>query len=96
MTDPLLDLVQEYRSHHAIYNASRAPDGSDEERTLHAAWYDPYARLMDDPPAATTLAGAIEAIRLVRDEERDCGGQPDLTINVLAAALAFFDTRMAR
>lgn len=89
--DPLLELVQAYRRHHDAYNASNAPDGSDEEVAMHDAWRAPYDQLCTVPPNATTLEGVTEAIRLVADEEENCGNQPNLTIKVLRAALAFFD-----
>lgn len=48
-----------------------------------------YNRLCTDPPAATSLEEAIAAIRLVADEEETCRNQPDLTVKVSRAALAF-------
>lgn len=89
--DPLHDLVNEYSRHHSAYNASSEPDGSDKEQALHTAWHTPYMQLAKQPPSATTLDGALAAIRLVAHEEERCGCQPELTVNVLRAALAYFD-----
>ncbi|WP_427026575.1 hypothetical protein ACP4J4_20370 (plasmid) [Aureimonas ureilytica] len=91
--DALLDLVNEYREGLAAFNAS-GDLSPQEDRALQAAtWGAPYDRLCTAPPVATTLAGALAGIRLVADEEENCGQQPDLTINVLRAALAYFDGR---
>lgn len=91
MTDPLLELVRNYQSSMRAYNAS-PDDLYDDEDPALPAFEANYHRLCTAPPDATTLEGAVEAVRLVLEEERDCGNQPDLTINVLRAALAFFDS----
>lgn len=92
MTDPLLDLVREYSHQIEVFNAS-PPDMTIKEDDELAAitWLPHYERLCTAPPDATTLEGAVEAVRLVHDEQERCGSQPGLTINVLRAALAFFD-----
>lgn len=92
MTDPLLELVREYRQQLTAFNRSPSTMTVGEEQALAVAtWVPLYDLLCTAPPNATTLAGAIEAVRLVHDGEAHCGNQPGLTINVLAAALAFFD-----
>lgn len=92
MTDLLLELVRNYRQQMAAFNASSPNMTLEEDEALRdATWGPPYEQLCTAPPNATTLEGAVEAIRLVHDEEANCGNQPGLTINVLAAALAFFD-----
>lgn len=92
MTDPLLDLVREYRHQIEVFNASPPDMSFEEDHELVAVTWGPhYKRLCTAPPDATTLEGAVEAARLVHDEQKLCGSQPDLTINVLRAALAFFD-----
>lgn len=92
MTDLLLDLVREYRHQIEVFNASPPDMSIEEDDELAAATWQPhYERLCTAPPDATTLEGAVEAMRLVHDEQERCGSQPDLTINVLRAALAFFD-----
>lgn len=91
--DALLDLVNEYREGLAVFNAS-GDHSPEADKTLQAATWEPaYDRLCVAPPAATTLAGALAGVRLVADEEESCGSQPDFTINVLRAALAYFDGR---
>ena len=89
--DALHQLVNAYVSNHAIYNAAKVEEGSDEDQALYDAWHTPYMRLNENPPSATTLEGALAAICMVADEEENCGGQPRLTVNVLRAALAYFE-----
>jgi hypothetical protein len=89
MSDPLLDLIQEYRRQLAIYDGK--PDVPDEDAYAYETFRPSFDRLCTNPPAAISHEGAVEAIRLVIDEEQGCGNQPGLTINVLRAALAFLD-----
>lgn len=91
--DALLDLVNEYRKELAVFNTSYGLSPEEDKALQAATWEPAYDRLCSDPPAATTLAGALAGFRLVADEEDNCGNQPDLTINVLRAALAYFDAR---
>jgi hypothetical protein len=95
MSDPLLDLIQEYRRQLAINNEAECGDLAAEEALADATFRPPYDRLRTNPPAATSHEGAVEAIRLVIDEEETCGNQTDLTVNVLRAALAFLDGEAA-
>ena len=94
MSDPLLDLVQEYRRQLAIYDGK--PEVPDEDAYAYETFRPAFDRLCTNPPHATTREGAVEAIRLVIDEEETCGNQPDLTCNVLRAALAFLDGEASR
>lgn len=91
MSDPLLDLVQEYRRQLAINDEADVDDLAAEEALAEATFRPSYNRLCTNPPAPTSMEGALEAIRLVIHEEETCGGQSDLTCNVLRAALAFLD-----
>ena len=93
MSDPLLDLIQEYRRQLAIYD--RKPNVPDEDAYAYETFRPSYDRLCTNPPDATSHEGAVEAIRLVIDEEQGCGNQTDLTVNVLRAALAFLDEETA-
>jgi hypothetical protein len=93
MSDPLLDLVHEYRRQLAIYDGK--PDVPDEDAYACETFRPSFDRLCTNPPDATSREGAVEAIRLVIHEEETCGNQPDLTVNVLRAALAFFDGEAA-
>ncbi len=89
--DPLLDLIREYREQVAIFNAS--PDGLTDEESdeVAAATMDPpWYRLRDACPVATTMEGAIEAVRLVEEELR-LVGTGGFEHAVLAAARTYFD-----
>ncbi|MEQ1943527.1 hypothetical protein ABMA32_14020 [Mesorhizobium sp. VNQ89] len=86
MTDPLVVLINEYEAAKAALIASPRDDDSKEEPFGEA-----YAALADSPPAATTLEGAVAAVRLVMHEEKTCGSQEEFTVTMLAAALAYFD-----
>jgi hypothetical protein len=91
MADPLLALINEYREQLAINNATECGDLASEEAVADATFRPPYNRLRTNPPTATSYEGALAAIRLVADEEENCGGQSDLTVNVLRAALTFLE-----
>jgi hypothetical protein len=93
MADPLLALIQEYRKQLAINDATECGDLASEEAVADATYRPSYNRLCTNPPAATSYEGTLAAIRLVADEEETCGGQPDLTVNVLRAALVYLDGR---
>ena len=90
MADPLLALIQEYREQIAINDATDC-EACEEDALANATFRSSYDRLCTDPPAATSYEGALAAIRLVADEEETCGQQPDLTVNVLRAALGFLE-----
>lgn len=94
MADTLLSLIQEYREQMAINNATDC-EAYEEDALAEATFRPSYNRLCTNPPAATSLEEVAAAIRLVADEEENCGGQPDLTVNVLRAALAFFDAKVS-
>jgi hypothetical protein len=91
IADPLLALVNEYRRQLAINDKTECGDLADEEALAEATFRPSYNRLCTNPPAATSYEGAVAAIRLVADEEENCGGQPDLTVKVLRAALVFLE-----
>ncbi len=90
MTDPLLVLIHEYQAAQAALIASPRDDDSMEEPFGKA-----YAALADNPPAPTTLEGAVAAVRLVMHEEKTCGSQEEFTVNMLAAALRYFEGKGA-
>ena len=77
----------------AIFNTSG--DLSDEEDAALAAvtWQPSYDRLCNDPPAPTTMAGALAAVRLIADEAERCGYQPELFVNVLTVAADYLEGR---
>lgn len=90
-SDPLLELVRAYQRNAAAYNASYLEDDCEVDQIAHELWFLPFSRLQSSAPSATSLDGVIEAIRLVIDEERDCGNQREFNISVLTAALAYLD-----
>ncbi|MGB3536827.1 MAG: hypothetical protein WBA42_01570 [Mesorhizobium sp.] len=91
MADTLLSLIREYRQQMAINNATECDDLAAENALAEATFRPSYNRLCTNPPAATSLEEVAAAIRLVAEEEETCGGQPDLTIKVSRAALAFLE-----
>jgi hypothetical protein len=95
MNDYLLDLIHEYRRQLVINNEADV-DAADENALAEQTFRPSYNRLCTNPPAATSHEEAVEAIRLVIDEEETCGNQPELTVNVLRAALAFLDGEVSR
>jgi hypothetical protein len=88
--DPLLVLVEQYRREWTIYNSGeKDPDD-------RSGWNDPFEILCSDPPAPTTLRGALEGIRLVVFEtEQVGGGLDDMTVAVLQAVDRFFAAALA-
>jgi hypothetical protein len=91
--DPMLALVSEYRKGLASYNASGDLPDEQNEALAAATWRASYQRLCAAPPAPTTNAGAIEAIRLVCKESAGGGYQPALIENVLMAVTVFLEGR---
>lgn len=89
--DPLLNLICEYEWEKKRYDASTDLPLQKDLEKAETTWLPHYRRLCDAPPAATTLAGAVLGIRLVADEEEHIGHDENLTVNVLRAALAYFD-----
>lgn len=82
--DPLLELVRSYEA--AIAASNALPDEVEDPRD----WMPHYKRLVYGPPAATTLEGALAALRLLHREEVTCG-MPAFTAPILSAVLAYFD-----
>ncbi len=93
--DPLLALVSEYRKGVAVYDASGDLPDEQNEALAAATWRASYERLCTAPPAPTTNAGALEAVRLVCQESVGCGYQPALIENVLSAVTVFLEGRVA-
>ncbi|MBC6714710.1 hypothetical protein H9Q09_00730 [Aurantimonas sp. DM33-3] len=93
--DPMLALVSEYRKGVAVFNASGDLTDAEGEALAAATWRASYERLCTAPPAPTTDAGAIAAVRLVRQECSGCGYQPALIENVLSAVMVFLEGRAA-
>ncbi|SMC70506.1 hypothetical protein SAMN06297251_10644 [Fulvimarina manganoxydans] len=93
--DPLLSLINEYRDQMALFNAAGDLSDEDDAALMAATWEPAYDRLCYDPPAPTTDAGAIAAIRLIVNEAETCGYQPDMIFNVLSVAAAYLERRAA-
>ncbi|NDV88775.1 hypothetical protein GTW51_18940 [Aurantimonas aggregata] len=93
--DPMLALVIRYGKGVATYGASGDLPDEQNEALAAATWRASYDRLCTAPPAPTTNAGAIEAIRLVRKESVGGGYQPALIENVLTAVTVFLEGRAA-
>lgn len=92
--DPLLDAIADYRR--GLANFEALTGVSDQERDAFAdISYAPPMAILDewDRPAAT-LEGAIEALRMAVDENRDSKGS-DMVTSMLYAALAYFDPATA-
>ncbi|MHB2265686.1 hypothetical protein [Aliihoeflea sp. PC F10.4] len=90
MTDPLLNLITEYRKQSAVFAA--IPDDvltKQNEPEFVASTYGPSMCLLaDEAPEATSLAGVREAIRLAFDEDAFVCR---LSENALRSALAYLD-----
>ncbi|MEF2551335.1 hypothetical protein VQ042_08145 [Aurantimonas sp. A2-1-M11] len=93
--DPMLALVNEYRKGVAAHNAAGDLPDDENEALAVATWHAFYEQFCTAPPVPTTDAGAIEAVRLVRQECSGCGYQPALIENVLAAVATFLEERAA-
>lgn len=92
--DPLLDLINSYKSGVAAWNA--IPDGmitKDNEGELTRATYGEFQdALCEAAPAATSLAGVRAALQFAIDEDGFCD---TIAEGVVRAALAYLDGRAA-
>lgn len=91
--DPLFAAIQAYRAAVVALNALDIPDGMpiEKEEALNASVYDgPKNVLIEAAPAATSIAGVREAIRLAFDEDSICDMVAE---GALRAALAYLDGR---
>lgn len=95
MTDPLLQLIQTYRSELARYNAELPDNASNEEADRFAKeTFGPcFDRLLNDPPAPTTRHGALEGIRVTIEVARTIAVPEEMVVGVLTGALAFLEAR---
>ena len=82
--DPLLQIVRAYEEGIAASNA--LPDEVDDPETWRPHW----EKLAKSPPTATTLGGAVAALRMLHHEEVTCGN-PAFTAPLLSAVLAYFE-----
>jgi hypothetical protein len=86
ITDPIISAIQAYRDGNAAYNATPR----DDEETIARTYGPPLDVLQEWERPAQTREGALEAIRLAFETEREFMGE-SLTHNMLAAALAYFE-----
>lgn len=84
--DPIQDAIEAYRDGMTAYNS--AP-GEDEE-TVDRTYGPPLDVLMDWEQPAQTREGAMAALRLALEEEKQFQGAP-LSLSMLSAALAYFE-----
>lgn len=90
--DPLLDLINSYRSGIAAWNAipeEMITRGNEEELT-RATYGEFQDALSEAAPAATSLAGVRAALKLAIDEDGFCD---TIAEGAVRAALAYFDGR---
>ncbi|MGO4619014.1 hypothetical protein [Ensifer sp. 2TAB8] len=88
--DPIQDAIEAYRDGLAAYNS--AP-GEDDE-TIDRTYGPPLDVLTDWEQPAQTREGAMAALRLALEEERQFKGLP-LSLSMLKAALAYFESEGA-
>lgn len=90
--DPLLDMVRELEAAERAYNEAEFDFSDDDEiDRMVAATYGPhFDRFRYEPPDATTLAGALAALRYIHHFGKN--SLIDEMAVALGAALAYFDT----
>ncbi|MDX0469930.1 hypothetical protein [Sinorhizobium meliloti] len=84
--DPILAAIKAYRDGMGAYNAAPGEDAETVRRTYGI----PHQVLEDWTLPAQTREGALEALRLAVEEERDCGASY-LTLPLMTAALGYFE-----
>ncbi|MFK0688026.1 hypothetical protein ACFX5Q_07450 [Mesorhizobium sp. IMUNJ 23033] len=92
INDPLLDAIRAYRAGMDDYNVN-APDDSDEADAYAEISYAPSLEVLAEwEQPAKTYRGALEALRLVA-EENVVSQASDINGPLLAAALAYFEAQ---
>ena len=90
VSDPMLDLVRAYTAERNRMNSQT--NISDDELENGFPVFDSLSKkLKAEPPAITSEAGAIAALRLATEELSESFGNEDIPL--LQAALTFFETR---
>ncbi|WP_146606025.1 hypothetical protein [Mesorhizobium kowhaii] len=90
--DPLLDAVRAFRAGMADYNVN-SPDDDDEAVAYIEVSYGPPMEVLEEwEQPAKTHAGALEALRLVAEENSAYEASP-LVGPLLAAAIAYFEVQ---
>ncbi|MDW9632142.1 hypothetical protein GOA75_20085 [Sinorhizobium meliloti] len=85
--DPIRAAIKAYRAGLAAYNTAAGED----DETVMRTYGVPHQVLEDWTLPAQTREGALEALQLAVEEERDCGAS-HLTLPLMSAALAYFET----
>jgi len=88
--DPLLDAIRAFREGLADYNANAPQDDAAAEAYAEMSYVPPMAVLEEWEEPATTRRGALEALRLIAEENDDFAASP-VVGPLLAAALAYFE-----
>ncbi|MFQ6158883.1 hypothetical protein [Sinorhizobium meliloti] len=86
--DPILAAIKAYRDGMAAYNAD--PGQGEDAETVMRTYAIPHQVLEDWTLPAQTRQGALEALLLAVEEERECGAS-HLTLPLMSAALAYFE-----
>lgn len=87
--DPLIGAINAMKAGLADYNAN-APEDDDAARAYAEISYRPPRRVIERwKRPAISIDGAVSALRLARDADRDDDGL--IVTAMLSAALAFFD-----
>lgn len=90
--DPLLDAVRAFRAGMADFNVN-APDDDDEAVAYIEVSYGPPMEVLEEwEQPAKTHRGALEALRLVAEENNAYAASP-LVGPLLAAAIAYFEVQ---
>ncbi|MBZ9748285.1 hypothetical protein LB516_23930 [Mesorhizobium sp. CO1-1-7] len=90
--DPLLDSIRAYRAGLAAFNAS-TPDDDDAADAYAAITYErPFAALEKWHEPAKTRSSAIEALKLIAEENR-AFERSGIVDPLLTAALAYFEVQ---
>lgn len=66
--DPLAEMIAEYRRQIAIFSARLGMTNEEADAFAEETFAPVWRRLRDDPPAATTREGALDALRLAYEE----------------------------
>ncbi|WP_192178826.1 hypothetical protein [Mesorhizobium amorphae] len=90
--DPLLDAINAYRAGLADFNAYSPEDDDAADAYADQSYGPPMTALGEWEAPATTRAGAMEALRLIAEENSLFVGSP-LVEPLLAAALAYFEAQ---
>jgi hypothetical protein len=92
VADPLFALITEHRAQMATYNASSDLSSEEEDAFAEATFAPSWRALCDNPPAPTTMQGALEALRLAHEEMHHSHGSFERPL--VGVALAYFEGRV--